>query len=310
VGSLELVWQPCLSLLQRSDLVVIEQANRLILNYLLLARRRLNGTRLAYWGHGRNMQAAHGKILREQIKKFFIDNVDWWFAYTELSAETVITEGFPPGRITIVNNTVDTEELATAVQHTTPDLLALVRAELGLRSENVCVYCGGLYPEKRLPFLLEACNLIRARVPDFELIVVGDGPDRPLIERAVQQRPWIHYAGTRYGAERVPYFMLASAQLMPGLVGLAIVDSFATRIPLITTDAPIHSPEIAYLKSGVNGIMTPDTPESYASAVVVYLQSPAMQRTLRAGCDASAQTYTMDRMVERFARGIMDTLRT
>lgn len=310
LGGAELVWQPCLSLLHGSDLVIIEQANRLVLNYLLLLRRRFSGGRLAYWGHGRNMQAAGGRRLRERMKKTLLDQVDWWFAYTEPSAEAVVSAGFPPERVTTVNNTVDTDELTDAVQHVTGESLAAVRTELRIRSENVCIYCGGLYRDKRLAFLIEACDRIRARIPDFELVVVGDGPDRTVIEEAARRCSWIHFVGPRYGAERVRYFGIAKAQLLPGLVGLAIIDSFVTRTPIFTTDIPIHSPEIAYLRSGVNGVMAPDRMEAYAGAVIDYLSSPAMQRVLQSGCAASAAAYTLDRMVERFATGVMDSLRT
>ena len=50
-------------------------------------------------------------------------------------------------------------------------------------------------------------------------------------------------------------------------VGLGILDSFALGIPMVTTDCKIHSPEIAYLKSGRNGLMIADSEEAFIEGV-------------------------------------------
>ena len=41
-GSAELLWQPCLARLRGSDLVIVEQSNRLLLNYWLQIRRLIS----------------------------------------------------------------------------------------------------------------------------------------------------------------------------------------------------------------------------------------------------------------------------
>ena len=48
--------------------------------------------------------------------------------------------------------------------------------------------------------------------------------------------------------KKIRYFDLAHFQLMPGPVGLHIVESFAMLKPLATTNLKTHGPEIAYLK--------------------------------------------------------------
>src|SRR5206468_12634722 len=110
-----LVWQACLGHLQYSDLIVFEQTNSLLLNYLLLIRRGLRKHRLAFWGHGRNFQARSGLSSKEGLKKLFINQVDWWFAYTEASAKVVRESGFSPYRITVVQNAIDTNKLESAL---------------------------------------------------------------------------------------------------------------------------------------------------------------------------------------------------
>ena len=89
------------------------------------------------------------------------------------------------------------------------------------------------------------------------------------------------YRGPVFGDETAADLLRQSTLLlMPGLVGLAVVDSFATGCPLVTVDLPFHSPEIEYLENGVNGVCLPagTTPTAYAEAVVELLGDPRATR--------------------------------
>jgi glycosyltransferase involved in cell wall biosynthesis len=94
---------------------------------------------------------------------------------------------------------------------------------------------------------------------------------------------------------------------MPGVVGLTVIDSFALEVPMVTVDLPGHGPEIDYLTHGVNGIMLPTgtTPKEYAQAVHDLLADDALHERLQDGCRQGAQTYTIEKMVERFATGVL-----
>lgn len=306
LGRHALVWQPCWRALEGADLVIVEQASRLLLNYgLLLGRAVRRRPRLAYWGHGRNFQSAAPSGAREALKRLLATRADWWFAYTELSAEAVRSAGFPEGRITVLDNTIDESELAAALASTTAADLEALRGRLGIPAGSpVGVFVGGVYPDKHIEFLLRACEAIRARLPAFHLLLVGDGPERDRVRRAAASAAWIHDLGPAFGAEKAAYLQLADVLLLPGVVGLAIIDSFVARTPLFTTQLPGHGPEIAYLRDGHNGVMTPHEVEEYSRAVSAFLADPQAQRRLQAGCAESAGLYTLDSMVEKFAGGI------
>lgn len=306
----DFVWQPCLAQLRGTDLIIVEQANALLLNYWLLLQRRAGAAfKLAYWGHGRNFQAAAANGWRERWKQRLTAAVDWWFAYTEASLPWLRAAGVQDERITVLDNSIDTTALRHGLSELTPARLDATRRELGLASERVAIYCGGLYAHKRLDFVLESCHAVRARIPDFEMIFIGDGPMQGIIEEAARQHPWIHYVGPRFGDERLPYFALAQLALMPGLVGLAVIDSFVTGVPLVTTEFPYHSPEIAYLRHGENGLIVDDNVAAYADAVAAHLAEPAARQHLVEGCRQSAARYSMENMVMRYAAGIRGCLR-
>ena len=308
VAGREIVWQRVPPEVWEADMTIVEQAIRFPLNFRLQTRRLYGAQKLAFWGHGRNYQAHNARGLTEAIKRMLIRGVDWWFAYTDLSARAVAAAGFPRERITIVNNTIDSEGLRAAMARVTPAQIEWVRVQQGLIGTAVGLYCGGMYPDKRLPFLIDAIKRIKARVPDFEMIFIGDGPDAHLAKHAAESLPWVRYLGPLYDDARAVYLCMAKIMLMPGLVGLAVIDAFVADTPLATTAIDFHSPEIAYLKHGVNGLISADEIDHYADMVVNYFADSTSAEILISGCRQAAAELTLTTMVANFSQGVMACL--
>jgi glycosyltransferase involved in cell wall biosynthesis len=301
-----LCWQSFGRHLGGADLVIVTQENKLLYNHLLLlAPRRF---RLAFWGHGANLQSGNPHGLKERFKRWTTNRVDWWFAYTRKSADLVRAAGFPDHRISVLNNAVDTSELLGQRLSMSAGEIGGLRLSLGLGGGPVGVFVGSLYADKRLDFLFTAADRLRQALPDFQLLLLGDGPQREAVVAWCGGRPWARWLGARFGREKVA--MVAQAQIMlnPGLVGLGILDSFVCGVPMLTTDCGVHSPEIAYLEHGVNGLMTPDDLDAYVAAGVQILRDARARAVLQAGCAASAREYTLENMVSRFAQGIARSL--
>lgn len=309
---LGLVCQAAIAETSRQDLVIIPQEVKYGALYFLLLKRWLGGQKLAFWGHGRNFQARNPNSLVERWKRFVSSKADWWFAYNSLSAKVVESIGFPSERITIVENAIDTRLLQRTRQELTDSALLRVRKKLGLASENIGIYTGGLYPDKRISFLLDASEKVRAHIPDFELIIIGNGPDRSLAEDAARRFSWVHYVGSKSDMEKIPYWATAKLLLMPGLVGLVVLDSFALCTPVVTTTYPYHSPEIDYLRDGVNGVIVQDwnNPTRYADAVINLLKNEGRRRLLAEQGSKDAEYYSIERMATNFADGIEKALQT
>jgi glycosyltransferase involved in cell wall biosynthesis len=304
----KLVWLSVFGKVRGADLVVIGQENALLSNYALQFWRRFGGPRLAYFGHGRNFQASRPDGAAERFKRLWIKQVDWWFAYTERSAAIVAGAGFPRDRITVFNNAIDTSGIAAEVAALDPAAQAALRQSLFGGAQNIGVYVGGLYPEKRLGFLLDAARLVREAVPDFHLLIIGGGPDAGIAEAAAAELSWVRYAGPKFGAEKTALASLGRVFLMPGLVGLGVLDSFAYGTPMVTTDVPYHSPEIDYLRHGENGLIVADDVRTYAEAVTELLTDEAWRLQLRRGAKAPLETFTIQAMARRFADGVIEAL--
>lgn len=304
IEKFELVWQRLQPNDLDADLVIFEQANRILNNYPLLFFKQKN-RKTAFWGHGKNLQASSHGFLGAW-KKAMLSRVDWWFAYTRISADAVVEAGFTAERITTVQNSKDVSNFVRAAASV--GNVRKIKQSLGIAGDNVCLYCGGLYKEKKLDFLLKAARKIKQSTPDFELIIIGAGKEETKIAAAAVQNKWIHYEGPKYGYDLAPYFLLSKALLLPGAVGLAAIDSFAAELPLITTKDQFHGPEIAYIESERNGIVVDFDADLYACAVSDYLQSASQQRRLREGCRQSAEKYTLENMINNFSEGIVKCL--
>lgn len=303
-------WQSLPRGIGKSALVIIGQESKLLHNYFLQMWRPLGGPRLAYFGHGKHFQARNQNAPNERFKRFLIDKVDWWFAYTPRCADEVAGKGFPRDRITIFNNAIDTSSIKKDLAQLDQARQSDLRLSLAGGSRNVGVFVGGMYADKRLEFLLEASSRVRAAVPDFHLLMIGGGEDAHIAQEAAQRHDWVHYLGPKFGAEKNALVSLGRVFLMPGLVGLGILDSFAYGTPMVTTDFPYHSPEIDYLEDGKNGVIVKTTgdPQAYADAVIRVLVDDKFRTRLQKGAQSALATYTIEAMAERFAAGVRKAL--
>lgn len=305
VGSRDILWQPFLKSLKDADLIVIMQENRILSNYLLILSRMWSPRKVAYWGHGKNFQSHMPASLREKWKKILLTRVDWWFAYTEMTVDILREAGYPAQRITCLNNAIDTSGFRSDLASCSVDDIAREKTRLGIApNATIGVFCGSLYPDKCLELLIESSDLIRKSIPDFALVVIGDGPSMPQMREAAANRPWLHLMGIRKGREKALYFCMGDVMLNPGSVGLHIVDAFCCGMVMVTTQTARHGPEIAYLRDGENGIYGGSTPELYSDAVLSIIQDPARLQKMKASALVDSERYTLKNMVHRFADGI------
>jgi glycosyltransferase involved in cell wall biosynthesis len=309
LGRHTLIWQPVLSHLNRADLVIVEQQSKLLLNYVLLAFQLFGLQRVAFFGHGRTLWASS---LGEKIKKRMVRLPYWWFAYTEEVSRYVTQLGFPEERVTVFNNAIDTTELEQWRSEITSEEIDGARRRLNLPSNNVCVYVGSMNSEKRMPFLLEACDRIRTHIPDFSMLFIGAGTDDYLVKQFCDLRPWAVYLGPVFGREKVKYCMLGCLLLIPGAIGLVVLDAFAIQIPIVTTEIPSHGPEIAYLTNDYNSAIVPqadaDDVDAYASTAINLLTDPVRLGKLVENCEQSAAAFSIKNMADLFLHGIRRAL--
>lgn len=299
---------PSLHEIMNSDLIIVVNANRNLINIPLLLLSKLGLKKVAFWGHGVNHQGSK-RAISERIKRFLVTQPDWWFAYTSETAEYITSLGFDSNCVTTINNAIDTSGFANQVKNISIEQLAAMRKRLNLTEQDrVGLYCGSLYPEKRLPFLLKTAQKIAADYPDFKLVIIGDGIEKTLIQEAAEHFDFVRYAGPLFSIEKAICYRLSEVVLNPGLVGLGILDSFAAGIPFVTLADSLHSPEIAYLEHGVNGLIIDGDEVLFAANILRILVDGSFATILRLGAEKAARYYTVENMVDNVKAGIIKFL--
>jgi glycosyltransferase involved in cell wall biosynthesis len=177
-------------------------------------------------------------------------------------------------------------------------------------TEDTGLFLGGLDESKRLDFLLTACEAVYRQRPSFRLLVAGDGTKRSLVEDYARTHPWVIPTGSVSGRYKAALLAASKFIAMPGRVGLVAVDSFAARVPIVTTNWNLHAPEFEYLSHLTNSVITSDRVAAYSQAVLELLRDTALQSRLRAGCEASAATFSVESMASRFVSGLAEALNT
>jgi L-malate glycosyltransferase len=288
-----------------ADIVVLPHESRFLPIYGLLGR---HDRRICLWGHGANFQARRASMLTKALRRRTTLLAHWWFAYTALSTERLEVLGYPRARITCLNNAIDTSTLLAYREGIhEEERISLVKS-LGLKGDRVGLFLGSFGPGKRLPFLLDAAIELRQKVTDFELVLIGDGPGREDIMRFAASHPWVRWVGAKHGRDKVLHLSIGKVILNPGMVGLGILDGFSSGVPLVTTDCGIHSPEIAYLESGRNGLMTSNTLEAFIDGASLIMTDDALRSSLIDAGLRDANKYTLESMVSTFCDGLLAAL--
>ncbi len=297
-------FQPILRNVRGADLVIVNHATKYLVNHVYFLLPLSNRPKLAYWGHGWDHQTEHPDNWSERLKTWTGKRADWYFAYTWKVREKLIELGYDGGRITDVQNAVAPPTAAAS-----PNEIELLRRELALHPESVvALYCGKMYPKKQLGLLIDAARRVHERIPSFVLILAGAGEQEYVAAEAAREHAFIHFVGPIRGSRRAAFFALSRICVMPGVVGLGVVDAFHYNVPPVATNFPYHSPEFVYLCHEENGIVAENSPESFAEAIIKLSQDDILHKRLVDGTKKASASLTVDEMARRFTEGILAAL--
>jgi glycosyltransferase involved in cell wall biosynthesis len=116
------------------------------------------------------------------------------------------------------------------------------RRELPQRSP-VIVFQGRLVSSKGVRILFEAARILREKNCSFELLIIGDGPERPSLEqfaRELQLGAQVYFAGRLNGLHLDAALARASAVVVPSLggevFGLVVAENMARGLPVVASD--------------------------------------------------------------------------
>ena len=203
-------------------------------------------------------------------------------------ADKLESRGIDRDRITVLHNSVKPFVAPPLEQ------VRRVQHSLGLQDEAVILAVGRLSYEKGIADLLRAVAVLSNTkgVPNFRLVLVGDGPEREALAR-LASRLGIEGRLTMAGFQRdtKPYYSLATLMAVSSHTEGSpnvVLEAMATGLPIAAT-AVGGIPEI--LEDGVTGLMVPPrNPDAMADAILRILTDPEMRLRLGAAARLRAES--------------------
>ncbi len=149
----------------------------------------------------------------------------------------------------------------------------------------LAVAVGRLTPVKDFPRLVRIMAEVRARVPDMELVIVGEGYQREEIEAqvdAVGGRDWVRLPGRISDDELLDLYRRAwlavSASTREGW-GMTLTEAAACGTPAVATDIAGHADAIDAGRSGLLG----RTDDELSGLITDVVTDPDLRARLQAG---------------------------
>ena len=263
---------------------------------------RLSGVRRRIHGyHGWDMDDIDGSnARRNRLRRICDPCIDHYVAVSrQIATWLTTTLSVDPDRVTTICNGVDVERFSPrSAAQTLHEPRRLVIGTVG-RLQTV----------KNQGLLVEACGLLLRQRPDladnWELLVVGDGPERQALQRRIEVEGLAGQAAIAGFRNDVPSALREiDVFVLPSLnegISNTILEAMATGLPVIATGVG-GSPEL--VKENETGFLIPSgDPAALAERLLRYLESPALLRAHgRAARDHAEHRFSIQRMLADYAR--------
>jgi len=181
-------------------------------------------------------------------------------------------------------------------------------------AEPLVVFAGRHIPEKRVPVLIPAIAAAQDRIPDLRAEILGDGPDRPRVQRLVAEHGLEHAIGLPgfVAAPEVERTLARALCLaLPSRregYGLVVLEASAVGTPSLLVAGPDNA-ATELVEDGVNGLVVDSAdPEALAEAIVqVHAAGDALRASTAAWFADHARrlslAHSLEAVVEAYAGG-------
>jgi glycosyltransferase involved in cell wall biosynthesis len=254
---------------------------------------KLLGKKSIYWGHGSDLYGHKAMMLKKlgHFLEFQLSNA--LILYAE-HLKGNVHHGFHK-KTFVANNTL---YFNSYQERQVDQNRCLASFNIPTTKNIICI--GRMHKRKRLEDLFAAFQLINRR--DVGLILVGPDDDGILGSLTGDN---IFKAGPLYGDERLDLLTSADVFCLPGALGLSIVDAMYCGLPVVTEVGEI-SPEIMYLKDGVNGFVVPrGDVRQLAAKLELLLDNESMREQFSQEARKEIRT---NGHIDRLCEGFVDAL--
>jgi glycosyltransferase involved in cell wall biosynthesis len=206
------------------------------------------------------------------------DGIDRFFAPSDSVKRVFVEGGFSAEKIVVKPNVVRDPGPRGGPPSASPTVL----------------YAGRLSPEKGLALLLEAWREAAPTIPELELAIVGDGPQREALERAAPER--VRFHGYVEPDALVPIMLAARALVFPTQwpenFGRSIVEAMAAGLPVLASD--IGTPADLVGQLGPDWLVAPSDRQAWSGALAQLNQPSRVDAAGGRGRELFEREYNFD----------------
>jgi glycosyltransferase involved in cell wall biosynthesis len=206
-------------------------------------------------------------------------------------------------KVRVIYNGIDPGELSNWIERVDARRRLLLPVGVCDPSAKVIGIVAHLAPHKGQRYMIEALPHVHRNGVSAHLLLVGDGPDRPVLEekaRALGLSEYVHFAGYRSDMNLVlsALDMLALPSSWEGF-GLILAEGMFKRLPVVSTDTGGATEVVAQFSSG---LLTPFADiRRLVDATTLILKNPALAKSMgEAGFRRADETFTVKTMIAAY----------
>ena len=180
-----------------------------------------------------------------RFTRFLFRLYDRVIFYTEQAMDWAVDSNLlPKEKAFFASNTLDTDEIW---EH--------YNFQINKSENKVILFIGRLIQSKRVDLIFTYYKELRKHLPELQLIIIGDGPEAPIVKSMINEDGSITWLGAVVDEGKIAYYMRRTHLVfIPGSSGLSIVHALCYGKPYATIQGK-HGPEFAHLEDNVNGLV-------------------------------------------------------
>ncbi len=239
-------------------------------------------------------------ILRTYMASF-LKHSEYATMPTEMAIEDLVPKNRRRFNVTVepLSNGVDLSKFTAGK----PKAKVLKRFHLEKDVPRV-LYVGRIDPEKSIGQVVTAFANVLDKVPNAELVIVGDGTDRRnLVDlaQALGISKSVRFLGRVMPPDVIDIYRSATVFATASETetqGIVLIEAAATGLPLVAVDAGAVRELCQHKKNGI--LCPPRDPEAIAKALIKILQNPELQEKYGNASLEIAKKHDLNRTLKRF----------